>query len=411
MNDNFLYKLERYILCNFIIYKNNLNYTKLLSSKNFKYKYNKILFKVIKKLTKKKKKIDIITIYDFILKKKINFNFEYLNKLIEEKTNFINIKKYLKILKKKNLRNKLLKLLKKSSFLVKKNINLNKIIIYIKKNLSKLSNEKKNNYFDIKKDLMNLQKNILNKKIFKNYIKTGFKKIDNIIRGFSPGELIVIAGRPSSGKTAFCINLCEYICLKKKNPIFFFSLEMSKDQVILRLLSSICNINFNKLYLLKKKILKNSIKKIKKSSFFLNDNSSFNIHEFKINIKRICKKKKIRVIIIDYLQLISVEKKENRNLEISEVSRFFKILAKDLNIVIILISQLNRNLELRNSKIPILSDLKDSGSIEQDADIIIFLYNNFNEKKINILIGKNRNGNTGNIVLNFNKNITKFKND
>ncbi|MGX7582535.1 DnaB helicase C-terminal domain-containing protein [Candidatus Vidania fulgoroideorum] len=409
MNKIYLYKLERYIINCFIIDNSKLKYIKLLNNKNFTYNKNVIIFNAIKKIYNKNKKIDIITLYNYVEKK--NICFEYINKISEEKIKLKNFKNYIKILKKINIRNKVYIKFKNYISLIKnKKINLKDIIFRINCDLKKILKKKKQEKIGLKKEIDIIKCKILKKNFLKKYIKTGFEKIDIIIKGFSTGDLVVVAGRPSLGKTSFCINLCEYICINNNIPIYFFSMEMSKEQILLRILSSLCNINLNKKKIKNKKKIFYCLEKIKKSNLYIDDQSNFEINKFEIDIKMICKKKNIKVIIVDYLQLINIGKKDsNRNLEISEISRFFKVLARKLNIVIILISQLNRNSELRVNKKPILSDLKDSGSIEQDADIVIFLYNkNEYKNEINILIGKNRNGNTGETILKFNKNITKF---
>uniref|UniRef100_A0A1B6DIE8 SF4 helicase domain-containing protein n=1 Tax=Clastoptera arizonana TaxID=38151 RepID=A0A1B6DIE8_9HEMI len=226
------------------------------------------------------------------------------------------------------------------------------------------------------------------------------------------------------GKTAFCINIAQNILMNSKMSIIFFSMEMSNEQVIMRILSSLLEIKYSKIRnknLNEKELFKlnNIKKKIKESNFYINDKSNLNYND----IRNTCKKFKIKninfdIIMIDYIQLMSGNNNyyENRALEISDISKNLKNLAREFNCSVVVLSQLNRALETRSNKRPIMSDLKESGSIEQDADLILFLYREnvynykFNSNITEIIIGKHRNGPIGTIKLNFIGKYMKYEN-
>ena len=251
-----------------------------------------------------------------------------------------------------------------------------------------------------------------------------------ITHGFQKSDLIIIAGRPSMGKTALSLNITLNIIKNLKLPVLFFSLEMSKEQIMYRLLSIETNINQSKLKsgnLSKNDWAKLSkiLKIISKLPLFIDDSPDSSIQNIRSKIKTIIfEQTQIGLIIIDYLQLIQNLKLkiESRAQELSEITRTLKIIAREFNIPIIALSQLSRNVENRVDKKPMLVDLRESGSIEQDADLILMLYRvnsyNFKQNKSNnsdnflteLIIAKQRNGPVGSIKLKFDEKQTKFSN-
>ncbi|WDI79309.1 AAA family ATPase [Candidatus Vidania fulgoroideae] len=379
--------------------------------KDFFFKKNQLIFKKIKKLLFLNIKVDPIVLLESIDNKFINI--KYINSMINMAYKRRNIKFYTNTIKKKSLQrkffyfiNKIKKEIKKSSFKKVINVIYKKLDkFFIKEIKSKTLKKKFEEYFNKYKNKYN---NIL----------TGYKKLDKLIMGLHRGELVIVAGRPSTGKTAFVINICENISInsinKKNLRSVIFTMEMSSEQILIRLLSSILNINSCKI--IKKKIKKEKIlktkEKILKSKIIMDDSSNLTPEKLKLRIKNIINRKKIDVVVIDYLQLMTIDEyKENRTNEVSKISRSLKNIAKEFNISIVAVSQLNRNSEQRYDRIPILSDLRESGSIEQDADLIILMYNNnYKEEETRFIIAKNRNGPTGIFKLKFIKKITKFKN-
>jgi len=252
-----------------------------------------------------------------------------------------------------------------------------------------------------------------------------FFELDALTQGFQKSDLIIIAGRPSMGKTAFCLNAATNIIKKHKLPILFFSLEMSKEQLIYRLLANETNISNTRLKVgniqnFEWKILNKIIKKLATLPFFIDDLPNLLITEIRSKIKKIIfEHNKIGLVVIDYLQLMETGslKNENRVQELSQITRALKNIAREFDIPIIVLSQLSRNVESRINKRPILSDLRESGSIEQDSDLVIMLYRDdyYNKKTeepniAELILAKHRNGPIGSIKLNFSPKFTKFTN-
>ena len=257
-------------------------------------------------------------------------------------------------------------------------------------------------------------------------LTSGFINLDLLTQGFQRSDLIIIAGRPSVGKTALTLNIGFNILKFTKLPVLFFSLEMSKEQIMYPILASESSINQKQLkngYLSENEWAKltKTFRLISKLPFFLDDNSNLSIQEIRSKIKTLYfQQTKIGIIIIDYLQLIKDLELNNINRvqELTKITRDLKSLAREFNIPIIVLSQLNRNIDTRIDKKPLLSDLRESGSIEQDADLVIMLSNSKSKRNyisqmqnshiIKLIIAKQRNGPTGTIDLIFKKNQTKF---
>ncbi|MFO8113131.1 MAG: replicative DNA helicase [Desulfosalsimonadaceae bacterium] len=258
-----------------------------------------------------------------------------------------------------------------------------------------------------------------------NSVPSGFKKLDKLTSGFQKSDLIITAARPGMGKTAFALNLARHSAVEAEVPVAIFSLEMSKEQLSLRLLCSEARIDsarvrecfFNEDDWLS---LTNAAGVLSGAPIFIDDSTNLSSLDIKTKARRLKREKNIGMIIIDYLQLMRpAQAKERRDLEISEMSRTLKSLAKELNIPVIALSQLNRRLEERSDKRPQLSDLRESGALEQDADLVIFIYrddvyntdeNNPNKNIAEIHLAKQRNGPTGSCQLVFKGEYTRFEN-
>ena len=254
-------------------------------------------------------------------------------------------------------------------------------------------------------------------------ISTGFTDFDNLTAGLQPSDLIIIAGRPSMGKTALALNIAYNAALEDKVSVGIFSLEMSRLQLGIRLLGSDAMIDAWKLrkgalqdddYLR----LTDSANRLSELPIYIDDSSGLSGLEMKAKARRLKKKYNVSLLIVDYLQLMQSKKSvESRQLEISDISRSLKALAKDLNIPVVAVSQLNRKVEDRPNKRPLLADLRESGAIEQDADLIVFIYREElynrteeNRGKAEVIIAKHRNGPTGLVYLTFREKYTKFEN-
>ena len=255
-------------------------------------------------------------------------------------------------------------------------------------------------------------------------VTTGFEHFDRLTAGLQPSDLIIVAGRPSMGKTALALNVGYNAAKNTKKGVAVFSLEMSKQQLGIRLLGFESRIDATRLRTgrLKKhewQELIDSADRLSEIPIFIDDSSAISVLEMKAKCRRLKKKGELGLVIVDYMQLIHGRSSaESRQLEMSEISRALKGLAKDLDIPVVALSQLNRKVEDRPNKRPQLADLRESGAIEQDADVIVFIYRDEvynpqseeNQNTAEIIIGKQRNGPTGLFKLTFLKELTRFEN-
>ncbi len=257
-------------------------------------------------------------------------------------------------------------------------------------------------------------------------ISTGFLDLDTYTSGFQPGDLIIVAGRPSMGKTAFSINIAENIALESKLPVAIFSMEMGSAQLVTRMIGSVGRLDQHRM---RNGTLEDddwerltmAVGKLNDAPIYIDEGAGLNSFELRARARRLQRKTgQLGLIVIDYIQLMagtSDKANENRATEISEISRSLKSLAKELNVPVVALSQLNRSLEQRPDKRPIMSDLRESGAIEQDADLILFIYrdevyNKDSDQKgtAEIIISKQRNGPIGSLRLTFMGEHTRFEN-
>ena len=256
-------------------------------------------------------------------------------------------------------------------------------------------------------------------------VPTGYTRIDELTSGFQRGDLIIVAGRPSMGKTSFAMNIAEYVAIKQKLPVGVFSLEMSGQQLTMRLLSSLSGINSNNIRTGKLNDndwprLNKAVEMLQDAPIVVDESSGLNANELRSKSRKMkaVSRDKFGLIIVDYLQLMEgTDQTENRATEISGITRNIKLLAKELDVPIVVLSQLNRSIETRTEKRPRLSDLRESGAIEQDADLILFIHReevsdpDTTEKGIaEIIIGKQRNGPIDAVRLTFRSENTRFDN-
>lgn len=265
-------------------------------------------------------------------------------------------------------------------------------------------------------------------------IPTGFYELDALTSGLQKSDLIILAARPSMGKTAFALNIAANVAIKAKVPVAIFSLEMSKEQLVQRMLCSEAEVDTQRLrtgHMQSKdwEKLANAMNEFAEAPIYIDDTAGSNLTDIRAKCRRLAmEEKNLGLVVIDYLQLMEGLGKEERIQQISAISRGLKTLARELDVPIIALSQLSRAVEQRKDRRPMLSDLRESGAIEQDADIVMFIYRDdyyenynrdgesddnaksMNKGKAEIIISKQRNGPVGSLDLLFQSNITKFKN-
>ena len=409
--------------------------SRTLLIESFYFKNHQEIYRAIIFMYGNKVSIDIFTLITFLqdngLLQKVG-GIKVLTELISQPTNFIYLEEYLSLVKDKFIRRSLIKLgyeTINSGYVT--NLPLETILEKLENKLFNITNTIKTQNLSTNAELLdNIFFKLKTKSLNPTFsgLPSGFYDLDSLIQGFQKSDLIIIAGRPSMGKTAFGLSIASNIIKSTKLPIIFFSLEMSKEQIMYRLLTMETNINQMKLksgQLSEDDWVKlNKMMKVfSKLPFFIDDTFNLSIQDIRSKIKTIIfEQNKIGLIIIDYIQLMqhSELKTENRVQELAKITRSLKTLAREFEIPIIALSQLSRNVENRIDKRPILSDLRESGSIEQDADLVMFLYrNNYynsiqSEESISqlleLIIAKQRNGPIGTVKLEFDETRARFSN-
>jgi len=400
----------------------------ILNISDFSLPKHQIIYEEILNIFNDGKGLDVIVLAEYLKKKKKYDEVggkEYFLSLIEATPTAANIINYAKIVKKKSFFRKLIILFDKAS---EKCYNEeHDISEYVLEELYQIISQSGQNKIHCLSDLLKLNFNSLSqmvgsKKSFKG-ISTGFYELDELLSGLINGNLYFIAGRPAMGKTSFAINIAQSVALKEKKNVLIFSLEMSKEELANRITSSEALISSENIR--KGSISDNDLNDfleilppLSSASIYIDDNADLSIMQLKSKAKQLKIEKQIDLIVIDYLQLMNGLKSDNRLMEITTITRNLKILAKELDIPIICISQLSRENEKRNNRRPILSDLRDSGSIEQDADVVIFVYRdevynqNLEENKnmCELIVAKHRNGRTGTVEVGFVGEYTSFYN-
>ncbi len=274
---------------------------------------------------------------------------------------------------------------------------------------------------EVVKDAFKLIEKRYEKKQAITGVPTGFADFDKMTAGLQPSDLIILAGRPSMGKTAIALNMAQHAAIREKTPVAFFSLEMSRESLVMRMLCSEGRIDSQRL---RGGFLKDSdwpklakaAGELADAQVYIDDSGSLTVLEMRAKARRLMAEKGLGLVVVDYLQLMH-GRAESREREISEISRGLKALAKELAVPVMALSQLNRSLESRTDKRPMLSDLRESGAIEQDADVISFVYRDeyYNpdsdaKGEAELIVGKQRNGPTGVVHLKFFTEFTRFEN-
>ena len=394
---------------------------------------NKLIFEAIINLYNASQPIDLITVKDELTSmgsfEKIG-GFEYLAILPDKVPTTANVEKYIDIVEEKAT---LRKLIKTANEIIELGYNPGEDVEEImagaeKKIFDIIQNKNQKSYTPIKDVLVESftkLEELYNQKSKITGVPTGFADLDNQTAGLHGSDLILLAARPAMGKTAFALNIAAHAAIRENVPVALFSLEMSKDQLVNRILCMEAMVDSNKVRTGKLEEddwtkLAGVVGPISDSGIYIDDTPGISIMEIRTKCRKLKMEKDIGLIVIDYIQLIQGSgnrKNGSREQEIAEISRSLKILAKELNVPVIALSQLSRAVEQRPDHRPMLSDLRESGSIEQDADIVMFLYRDdyYNqdseEKDISeVIIAKHRGGSTGTVKLLWMGNYTKFVN-
>ena len=398
----------------------------------FYFKTHQEIYKSIISLHNNKEIINLTTLTTYLqsngLLKKIG-GVSTLIDLVNQAPNLVDLDDYIKLLQERFLRRILIKLgyqIINSGYVT--NISIEKIINDLENEVFKLSQKTEQTAVISSAELLSLvfkelKLKSLNAKL--PGIISGFQDLDALTQGFQKSDLVIVAGRPSMGKTAFCLNVATTVVCQEKVPVIFFSLEMSKEQLTYRLLSTQTKINnarlkSGRIKTAEWKILNSTIKELSTLPIFIDDTPNISTLDIRSKLKKIIiEHNKIGMVVIDYLQLMenSSSKTNNRVQELTQITRELKTIAREFKVPIVVLSQLSRNVENRTNKRPILSDLRESGSIEQDADLVLMLYRddyyNLATDEPNVaelIVAKHRNGPTGLIKLLFNSKYTEFVN-
>ena len=404
-----------------------------LREESFYREDNKLIFEAIVNLYNRSEPVDLVTVKDE-LSSMGNFEkvggFEYLAILQDKVPTTANVQKYIDIVEEKAT---LRKLIKTANEIIDLGYNPTEDVEDImagaeKKIFDIIQNKNQKSYTPIKDVLIESftkLEELYNQKSKITGVPTGFVDLDDKTAGLHGSDLILIAARPAMGKTAFALNIAANAAIRSNTPVAIFNLEMSKDQLVNRILCIEAMVDSNKIMTGKLEEddwskLASVVGPISDSGIYIDDTPGISIMEIRTKCRKLKMEKNIGLIVIDYIQLIqgsNNRKNGSREQEIAEISRSLKILAKELNVPVIALSQLSRAVEQRPDHRPMLSDLRESGSIEQDADIVMFLYRDdyYNpdseEKDISeVIIAKHRAGSTGTVKLLWMGNYTKFVN-
>lgn len=404
----------------------------ILVETDFYARSHQILYRCMKELQQKGKPADLLTVTDYLSTKGEILSVggtEYIAEIVSQTASSVNVEVYAKIVKEKSLLRLAIRTANEIADTAYQGAyeNIDLFIDQAEEKFFKLS-ETRN--ADGLVPSMNIVHQAM-KKIESLYqqgsdltgLSAGIPSVDKMTSGFQPGELIIIAARPSMGKTAFSLNVAEAMAIRQKKTVAYFSLEMSKESLVTRLLASISKINMGSLksghldeYSWPRMIEAASI--LSEAKFFIDESSGISPIEIRSRCRRLKNQYGLDCIMIDYLQLMKLkEKVESREREVSEISRTLKAIAKEFQIPVIALAQLNRGVEGRTEKRPMLSDLRESGSIEQDADVIMMLYrDDYYDKedpekqgRAEVIIGKQRNGPTGTVKLAFDAELGRFR--
>ncbi|KPK42513.1 MAG: replicative DNA helicase [Omnitrophica WOR_2 bacterium SM23_29] len=423
---------EMAVLCSMLIEEEAISHAiEILNEDSFYKEAHKIIFNAIVSLYNKSRVADIVTLIDELKKRGALEDvggINYLTSLTTSVPTAANVRHYAKIVKEKSL---LRNLIASGTTIVSEAYEAEEdaddLLDKAERMIFEITSKKIEGGFvslkEIIKDSIETIDSLYQRKTNITGIPTGFHDFDRLTAGLQPSDLIVVAGRPSMGKSAFATSVAEHVGVTEKLPVAIFSLEMSKEQLVQRMLCSHARVDANKVrtgFLSQSDWprLTNAAGKLSEAPIYIDDSPALSILELRGKARRLKSQHDVQLIIVDYLQLLqSPTRAENRQQEIADISRSLKSLAKELNVPLVAISQLSRGPERREDRRPQLADLRESGAIEQDADVVTLLFREEfytpteeNRGVAELTIAKQRNGPTGTINLTFIKEYTRFEN-
>jgi replicative DNA helicase len=426
-------EVEQSILSAILIANNTLpEVLEILSGKDFYREAHRKIFEAMVGLFERNEPADLITVTNILKERGLLESVggaSYLAELVDTVPMATNAAHYAKIIREKAI---LRRLIERAASITTRCFedrgNVEEVLDFAERSIFDISEDKIKPAFhslaNILNDTYKSVEEAYENKILVTGVPTGYRQLDQKTSGLQPGDLIVIAGRPSMGKTALALNIAQNASIQTGIPIGVFSLEMSKEQLSLRMLSAEARIDSSKM---RNGFLSESdLARVNRATgalydlpIYIDDSPAISALEIRAKARRMKMEKGLGLIIIDYLQLMRGRASaERRDLEISEISRSLKALAKELSVPVVALSQLNRKVEDRSNKRPMLSDLRESGAIEQDADVIVFIYrdevynndeNNPNRGIAEIIVAKQRNGPIGTAKLAFLEHCTRFE--
>jgi replicative DNA helicase len=400
-----------------------------LDDEDFYKEAHRRIYRAILELYDKNEPIDIVTLTDYLRRSgdiEAVGGLTYLSALADSVPTSANIRYHTKIVREKALLRSLIKTATNiTSRVYEETTGADELVDYAETVIFEIAEQRTSAAFatmkEVIKDTFKMIELLYDKKEAITGVPTGFKDLDEITSGFQPGDLIIIGGRPGMGKTAFALNIAQHTAVNMRIPVAVFSLEMSKEQLAMRMLcaeSMVDSSRVRKGFIGREDWpkLTNAAGRLADAPIFIDDSSAVTVLEIRAKARRLKKEHGgLSLIVVDYLQLMrSRGNFERREQEISDISRSLKGLAKELKVPVVALSQLNRSVESRHEKIPTLADLRESGAIEQDADLIIFLfreelYSRTATKGVaDIIVAKQRSGPTGTVKLTFRADCTKF---
>ncbi len=423
---------ERALLCSLFLDNSKVgDILEIIDTKDFYDARNADIFQVIKELYEDNAPFDFVTVTNVLKEKGIidKVGLSYITSIIDYLPAPANAVYYAAIIHKKSILRALIDISSEiANACYEEPEEVEDVLNLAEKKIFDISSKKSTSYLAVDEmtdETIEYIEALRKRQTVLTGVPSGFNDLDRMTNGFQNGDLIIIAGRPSMGKTAFVLNAALNAAVDHSKKIGIFNLEMTARQLVLRMLSALSGIGVSSLrtgFVNNEQMdrIVTSMDKLKKVRIYIDDTSFLSVADIRTKARKMKIEKDIDMLIIDYLQLIqgTGSSSQNRTQEISEISRSLKILAKELDIPIIALSQLNRAVESRDDKRPMMADLRESGAIEQDADVIMFIYRDEvynrnkeeNRGKAEIIIGKQRNGPIGSVELQFTKEIAAFRN-